>query len=614
MYTYLRIIGYGRPYFKLGVIAFVAIMLYTLFNVASLISLIPFLEILFNREVVSVPEEPWDWSAPSTWKQHLYYLLYHRLSEGIEQYGDVNMLYILVLVLFILITFKNVFRYIGSYTISPLEQGIIQRLRTRLFDHLTSLHLGFYTNQRKGNIIGLVVSDVQVVQEAVINTVYKIIREPLNMILSLILLFVMSAKLTLFILIIFPLTALFINFIRKSLKRKAREGQAALGALVTKLDEFIGGIRIVKAFQKEKYERKKYQEQNERFTQLQVSLRRRHELASPVTEILSIAVVSLLMLYGGVLILSENSELTGAQFIVYIMVFAQFMEPVKAFSNAIARIQKGIAAFERIEQLLNVASEIKEVEHPLTLSGFHDNISFDGIYFRYEEVDVLKDIQFTIQKGETVAIVGPSGSGKSTLVDLIPRFYDPYQGKVTIDGFNLKEVSLKDLRSFIGIVAQEGILFHDTVLNNIAYGIEQIDRKAVIEAAKVANAHEFIMELPHQYDTLIGERGTRLSGGQRQRISIARAVLRNPPILILDEATSNLDSASERLVQDALDKLMTNRTSIVIAHRLSTIQQAHQIVVLEQGEIVSKGTHVDLLRSGGLYKELYDLQHQSAFS
>lgn len=590
--------------------ALVAIMLYSLFNAASLVAIIPFLEILFKRENIPPPTEAFNWTQLISWKEHGYY----QLSLAIQTHGEVNMLYILIVCLFVLVFFKNCFRYLGAYLVSPLEQGIIQQLRTKLFDHLTILHLGFYTNQKKGNIIGLVVSDVQVVQEAVINTLFRSAREPLNMLISLTILLFLSAKLTLFIFIIFPLTALFINLIRKSLRKKARKGQEALGALVAKLDEFIGGIRIVKAFQKEEFERKKYEEQNAAFTSLQISLRRRYELASPVTEILSIGVVCVLMVYGGVLILSDNSKLTGPEFIGYIVVFAQFMEPVKAFSNAISRIQKGIAAFDRIEQLLNTPSAIQQVSKPVKLNQFTETICFEQVYFKYEDVDVLKDINFCLDKGQMVAIVGPSGSGKSTLVDLIPRFYDPYKGRITIDGTDVKLTSLKELRSLIGIVAQEGILFHDTVLNNIAYGMVNPDRDEIVHAAKIANAHDFIMELPLQYDTLIGERGTRLSGGQRQRISIARAVLRNPPILILDEATSNLDSASERLVQDALDRLMAKRTSIVIAHRLSTIQQADFIIVLEQGRMVSKGTHIDLLQSNGLYKRLYDLQHESTLS
>ncbi|RMG21568.1 MAG: ABC transporter ATP-binding protein, partial [Bacteroidetes bacterium] len=503
---------------------------------------------------------------------------------------------------------KNLTRYFSAFFMAPLEQGVIYELRKRVFAHLSTLGLDFFTRRKKGDIIGLLVSDVQVVQESVISTVQSVLREPLTLLIYLVCLLLISWKLTLFTLVVLPVTALFIDRIRRPLKLLGLKGQDVLGELVGIVDEFIRGIRIVKAFQKEDFEVKRYEEKNRAYTRMQVAIRRRVELASPFTEMVSILVVCAIVLYGGKLILGGESQLSSEKFIGFIAFFSQFISPIKMFSNAISKIQKGIAAYERIENLLKEEPNIKEAPNALPLRAFEREIAFEGVYFSYGNEDVLRDINFRLQKGQTLALVGPSGGGKSTLADLIPRFYDPRQGRITLDGIDIRQYRLGDLRAQIGYVTQEGILFHDTVLHNIAYGQPNPDREAVIAAAKVANAHDFIMQLPQQYDTLIGERGTMLSGGQRQRIAIARAVLRNPAILILDEATSNLDTESEKLVQDALDRLMQHRTSVVIAHRLSTILRADQILTIENGQIVERGTHQELLRKGGMYSKLYELQ------
>ncbi|TAE58791.1 MAG: ABC transporter ATP-binding protein, partial [Bacteroidetes bacterium] len=395
------------------------------------------------------------------------------------------------------------------------------------------------------------------------------------------------------------------------LKRAARKGQAVLGELASMVDEFAGGARVVKAFQKEAFERDRYARKNKEYNKLQVSVARRSELASPLTEIISVAIVCLILYAGGTLILDEKSALKASEFLGFIAVFSQVLAPVKVLTAAFSKIQRGTAAFSRIEEILNTQPKIQNRPDALDIDGFTKEVRFEGVFFSYDSTEVLHNIHFSLPKGATVALVGPSGGGKSTLADLIPRFYDPSQGAIYLDGRDLRDISVESLRACIGVVSQEGILFHDTVWSNIAYGIPDTDPEAVVEAAKIANAHEFIMELPDQYQTVIGERGSMLSGGQRQRIAIARAVLRNPSILILDEATSNLDTQSEKLVQDALEKLMAQRTSLVIAHRLSTILHADQILVIERGRIIEQGTHEELYQKGGRYRELYAVQFES---
>lgn len=591
----------------MGGVAMLFALIYTVFSAASLVSIIPFLQILFEEEVMAAPETSLNWLSSKSIKEHGYYHLF----QAMQTLGKQAVLQGFCISLFVIIVIKNMARYGVSYFISPLEQGILMNIRNRLYAHTSILSLSFFTKRKKGDIISVLVSDVQVIQEAVIGTVQSIIREPLTMIVFLMVLFGISWKLTLFTLIILPITGLFINYIRKSLRQKGKIGQQLLGNLVAVLDEFLGGIRIVKSFQKEAYERERYEVQNQDYTNIQVQIRRQSELASPISEILSITVICLIILYSGSLILSRESDLRAEEFIAFIAVFSQFISPIKVISNAVSKAQRGIAAFERIEELLHVIPEIQNNPHAQKGLTFEKSLRFEDVYFSYGEEDVLKNIALDIPKGKMVALVGASGSGKSTILDLIPRFYDPQKGQITIDGIDITEWELFELRKLIGIVSQEGILFHDTVLQNIAYGIKKPDREAVMEAAKIANAHEFIMQLPEQYDTVIGERGTRLSGGQRQRISIARAVLRNPPILILDEATSNLDTGSEKLVQEALDKLMAHRTSIVVAHRLSTIVEADEIFVIDNGKIVERGDHKSLLTVNGVYKELHSIQFGS---
>ncbi|GAB4424988.1 MAG: ABC transporter ATP-binding protein [Bacteroidia bacterium] len=604
MPAYFRIIAYGKAQFRSGLLALLALLVFTFFSAFSLISVIPFLEILFYRTPSPAPTTPLLLYDLASLKAHFYFFL----SQQIDRTGHREILLAFCGLLLGAIVVKNTARYFSAFWIASLEHGIIRGIRDQLFLHLSGLSMAFFTRRKKGEIMGILASDVQVVQEAVIGTLFALLREPITMLVFLITLLVISWQLTLFTLLVLPLAGFLIARVGRSLKRRTRYGQESFARLLSRIDEFISGVRIVKSFQGEGFEQARYLAENATYTRHQVAVRRRVELSSPTTELLSVLVICLIIYYGGLLILGESNTLKPSEFIGFIAVFSQFLAPIKVLSNAYAQVQKGLAAFGRIEALLAEQPGVADPPAPAPLAAFRQEICYEGVSFAYEQEPVLRDISFSLAKGQTLALVGPSGAGKSTLADLLPRFYDPQQGSIRIDGQDIRSVSLHDLRRLIGVVSQEGILFHDTVLHNIAYGIEAPDRAQVEAAARIANAHDFIMDLPQQYDTLIGERGTRLSGGQRQRIAIARAVLRNPAILVLDEATSSLDTQSEHLVQEALDRLMRDRTSLVIAHRLSTIRHADQIIVIDQGQIIERGQHDELLALGGLYRRLYDLQ------
>ncbi|MEO1415601.1 MAG: ABC transporter ATP-binding protein [Bacteroidota bacterium] len=604
MRAYFRIVGYGKAYWGLGMLSFLFLLIYTFFSAISLVSVIPFLEILFAQDAISAPTTPLEWTQTASLKSHGYYAL----SQLIVQQGPKTALMYFIGFLAFAIFIKNMARYLSTYTIAPFEQGIMMQLRNRLFQHITRLDLAFFTRNKKGTLISTLVSDVQVVQEAVIGTLQALIREPITAVVFLLTLLFISWQLTLFTLIILPLTGLIISRISGPLKRKTREGQKVLGELVSQMDEYIGAMRIIKGFQKESYIQASYEKQNAHYTQTQVHVRRQSELASPLTEVISILVVCGIIYYAGSLILDSGSVLKRSEFIGFIAVFSQVLSPIKVFANAITKVKRGQAAFERIEGLLNLQPSIRESTHPQPFGTFEHMLRYEGVYFRYTDKDVLSNLSFSLKKGQTVALVGPSGGGKSTLADLLPRFYDPYKGKITLDGIPIDQLPLHDLRRQIGMVTQENILFHTSVLENIAFGEANPDLERAKAAAKAAHADVFIEALPEGYHTQIGEKGTMLSGGQRQRISIARAIYRNPPILILDEATSNLDSESEKIVQEALQGLMTDRTALVIAHRLSTIVQADQILVIEYGTIVEYGRHEELLARAGRYAELFHTQ------
>jgi ATP-binding cassette, subfamily B, bacterial MsbA len=605
MKLYLRILGYGKPFLAQGILGFSCLLIYNFFSIFSIALVIPFLQILFQQSDATAMVEAARLSADPSWLQRGYIFIADLIAEN----GKMAVLYYLCATLGASIFLKSLFRYLSSYFIAPFEQSVIHLMRKRLFDHLSILSMSFFTGKRKGNIINVLVTDVQVVQESVIGTVQNMVSDPIQMFLILCSLFIISWKLTLFTLIVLPLTGLFINFISKSLKRKARAGQERLGMLIAILDEFVSGIRIVKAFRTEQYEKAKYEEMNGQYRDLMIAVKRRSDMASPLTEVLSVGVVITIILFGGSLIIAGKGELMPSAFIGFVALFGSFIQPIKTFSSALSRIQRGIASFQRIEEFMEIPEDVKERPNAVSMPAFQHSIRYEGVTFAYEGAEyVLKDVNLEVLKGQKIALVGPSGGGKSTLADLLPRYYDPLQGRITIDGRDIRDLRVPDLRGSIGVVTQEGILFNDTVLANIAYGDPKPDMARVEQAARIAHAHDFIKVMPLGYQTLIGERGTKLSGGQRQRLSIARAIYKNAPILILDEATSALDSESERLVQEALEKLMEGRTSIVIAHRLSTIIDADQIFVVEGGRITDAGTHHELLAREGLYRSLYNIQ------
>lgn len=600
MKTYLRILAYGRPYFGQGILAFGFLFLYNFFGVFTVSLVIPILRILFlsKEEAVSAIDNG----------SGIMTEVYEQLGGWIAEYGRWNVLLGFSLTLLICILAKNSFRYLGRFHMAPVEEGVIKEMRNKIFSHLGRLSMDFFTGKKKGQIINVVVSDVQVVQQAVISTLHAVISEPLNMILIIVFLFAISWKLTLVTLLVLPVTGFFISRIAKSLRKRARRGQERLGDLISVVEEFVGGIRIVKSFRAEEFATQKYQNENEGYRREIVGFRRRADLASPVTEVLAMIVITGIILFGGSLIISGDSQLAPDAFIGFVALFGTFIAPIRAFSNALSKIQKGIASFVRIEDFLNIPETVQESDQAIEKKSFEDRVEYKDVHFSYEEEEVLGGISFSLAKGETVALVGPSGGGKSTIADLLPRFYDPDSGKIEIDGMDIRDYKVHDLRSLFGIVAQEGILFNDTITANIAFGDASPDLERVREAARVANALEFIEAQPNGFGTRIGERGGRLSGGQQQRIAIARAIYRNPPVLILDEATSALDVESERLVQNAMDNLMSGRTVLVIAHRLSTIQEADKILVVDGGQIVESGKHSELVNSGGLYRKLHDIQ------
>ena len=510
---------------------------------------------------------------------------------------------------------KNLFRYLGQFFISPIRNGVVKDLRAEVHKKMMRLPLSWFSNERKGDIITRVTSDVHEVEWSVMSSLEVVFRDPFNIFLFLGMMIFISAKLTIFVFILLPLVGFLIGRIGKSLKRTSAKSKEKLGLLISIIEETLSGLRIIKAFNAEKFMSEKFAKVNERYNTIAIRALRKTDLSSPLSEFLGTVTMMIVMYFGGILVLGKDASLSASAFITYIALFSQIIPPAKSFTQAFYNIQKGLASADRIFAVLEAEESIKDQQSADTIKSFNDKIEYKNISFAYRKGDegfVLKNVSFTIDKGKTIALVGQSGSGKTTLADLLPRYYDVDAGVVLIDGIDIRKLQLYCLRELMGVVSQEPILFNDTIYNNIVFGMSHATEKMVEEAAKVANAHEFIMQMPEGYQTNIGDRGSKLSGGQRQRISIARAVLKNPPILILDEATSALDTESEKLVQEALTSLMKNRTVLVIAHRLSTIQHADEIIVLQKGEIVQRGTHTQLAKVEGVYKKLYELQGLSS--
>ena len=579
-------------------------ILFAVFSLFSLAMIIPFLNVLFSQPT-EYHQLPWNFSVKVLFSNFNYFL-----SQFIVEHGKLEAIELIVALVVVMFFFKNLFRYLAMYFIAPIRNGVVRDLRNRMYEKILYLPLTYFSEERKGDLMSRMTSDVQEIEWSIMQSLEVIFRAPLTIILFLAFMVAVSPQLSLFVFILLPVAGLIIGQIGKSLRKTSSKGQAKMGMLISNIEETLGGLRIIKAFTSEIFSIEKFQKVNDDYRKLMTRLYRKRDLSSPLSEFLGTVVLVTVIYFGGKLVF-EDASLEPAKFIGFIIVFSQLIPPAQSFSEAYSNAQKGLASVERINKILDAEITIRDKEHPIQISDFNHSIEYRNLSFRYikgETGYILNDIDLKIEKGKTIALVGQSGSGKTTLADLLPRFYDPDNGEILVDGENIRDYKLTDLRKLMGIVTQESILFNDTVFNNIAFGMPDSKEQDVISAAKIANAHDFILEMPEGYQTNIGDRGGKISGGQRQRISIARAILKNPPILILDEATSALDTESERLVQDALIKLMENRTTLVIAHRLSTIQHADEIIVMQKGEIIERGKHNELLLKNGVYKKLYDLQ------
>ncbi|GAB3328151.1 ABC transporter ATP-binding protein [Marivirga atlantica] len=608
MKTYLRVLSYARPLGLLAPQYILYVILQSVFSVFTLAILQPVLTVLFQtkeKAVAPVDMPAFEWKLSYVKEVFDYYFL------NMMQDDPMRALTFVCIVLIISIFLSNLFKYLVEVIAAIVKAQVISNLRNTLFGRLMTLHIGYYTEERKGNIMSKVTSDVQEVEASVVSSLKAVIKEPIMIIGYFAMLFFISVKLTLITILIIPVSGFIISFIAKKLKRKAHQSQETLGRISDILEETLGGMRIVKAFNAIDFSKSRFGTQVNNYARLNISMTKRFALASPISEFIGVGVVALILLIGGSEIFDGNSSLEPESFITFIAIFSQVLVPAKSLSGALSNVQKGLASAERIFSIIDTKPAIVNIPNALEFKSFNDKIEVKNLRFGYQQTPVLKDINMTIKKGEMVALVGPSGGGKSTLADLIPRFYDANSGDIFIDGQSIKNYEITSLRSKMGIVSQESLLFNDTIFNNIAFGKPETTYEEVMTAAKIANAHEFIDQMENGYDSTVGDRGGKLSGGQRQRISIARAILKNPEILILDEATSALDSESEKLVQEALGNLMKNRTSIVIAHRLSTIQEADRIYVLQDGEIVEQGTHQRLMEKDGVYQKLIKIQSVS---
>jgi subfamily B ATP-binding cassette protein MsbA len=619
MKTYFRLLSFARPLGKFAFPYFILTLLSIIFNTLNYALLAPLLKAIFDPTIAHKALV-----KPANWWNPIKDLDYFAQTAN-HEYGTLGALKFICVAIVVSVLLSNLFRYFSQRIMENLRIYTLLNLRRTVFNNVMNMHLGYFNNERKGDILSKVSADVQVVQFSVTGTLQVAFKEPFQLLFYLITLFVISVKLTLFSMLVIPVSAFVISRIVKRLKEQATASQQTYSNMISNLDEALSGIKIIKAFNASTFIKNRFDRENKEYSRITRSMAKRQQMASPVSEFLGVLMVAGIVLYGGSLIINHEGSLTADNFIVYIAMFSQIMRPAKAISDSFSNIHSGIAAGERVLSLIDEKPLINDAPNAVLIDDFNDSVRFENVYFAYndkstsktendsEENDgkdkaVLKNLNLVIPKGKTIALVGPSGGGKSTLMDMLPRFIEPQAGNIYIDGKNIQSVTMDSLRSLMGIVNQESILFNDTIFNNIAFGKPNTTLAEVETAARIANAHNFIMETEKGYQTNTGDRGTKLSGGQRQRICIARAVLNNPPIMLLDEATSALDTESEKLVQEALNNLMKNRTSLIIAHRLSTIQNADQIIVLESGRVAEQGTHQELINHDGIYKRLIDMQ------
>ncbi|MDI1355034.1 MAG: ABC transporter ATP-binding protein [bacterium] len=604
------VLKYCRYYKTSTVLNIVFNILYALFSAATLALIVPFLDLLFKTNdngIISIllSGPPHFEFSPA----YLQKLSSYNLALLITLGGKANALIIICVAVFVITFFKNIFRYLAMFFIATIRNGVVRDLRNKIYRKSLDLPLSYYSEEKKGDLMSRMTTDVQEIEWSIMQSLEMIFREPLTIVILFTSMLFISIPLTIYVLVLMPVAALVIGFLGKSLKSAAHRTKETLGNLISVIEETLGSLKVIKAFSAEAPMQKKFEDLNESFFKQSVTVYRKTDLSSPLSEVLVTAILMLILFLGGSMVFT--GELSGALFITYFAFASQLVPPIKQITVAYNNLQKGVASEERINKILHADNAIEETTHPKDLPALKHQIVYKNLSFAYHKGDqgyVLRNIDLTIEKGKTIALVGQSGSGKTTLADMLPRFYDADKGELLIDGINIKDLKIRTLRDLIGVVTQESVLFNDTVLSNIAFGMKNVTREQVIEAAIIANAHEFITALPNGYDSVIGDRGGKLSGGQRQRLNIARAVLKNPDILILDEATSALDTESEKLVQDALSNLMKNRTSIVIAHRLSTIANADEIIVMSKGEIIERGNHQELLSLNGTYKKLCDMQ------
>ncbi len=601
---YLLLKRFVKPYKGYVIAAFIFNLLGAIFGAFQFAALEPVLGVLFGTQ--KLVEKPVEWALTvGSIKANIMY----ELSDIIVKFGNEKALVYIGVFLMIMVFLKVLFTYLALYMIVPLRNGVVRDIRNQIYQKILQLPIGFFSEERKGDIIARMTGDVQEIDNSIMSSLEMLLKDPLIILISLAFMIYMSWSLTLFVFLLLPVVGYLIGKVGKSLKKPSMRGQNKMGELLSTIEESLTGLRIIKAFNAEKKVSEHFKKQNTQYYNIMNGLMWRRYLAHPMSEFLGTTVIVIVLWYGGKLVLNHNSNLTPQGFITYLVFFYSIINPAKSFTTAFYAIQKGLASMERIDMVMLAENNIIDKENPVPVKTFKTHIEYKDVVFRYLEDDVLKRVNLTIPIGKTVALVGQSGSGKSTFVDLLPRFYDVSDGQILVDGIDIRDYKISNLRGLMGNVNQDPILFNDTFFNNISFGVENATLEQVEAAAKVANAHEFIIATPEGYESNIGDRGGKLSGGQRQRVSIARAVLKNPPILILDEATSALDTESEKLVQEALENLMKNRTSIVIAHRLSTIKNADLICVFHEGEIVERGNHDELIAIDGIYKKLHGMQN-----